>query len=332
MTIRRAAHDPDLTARVVSCRKLLYTDGADADLDRPAHVRAGSGLARWGSLLAVVQDDASFVGLVDPASGTVHGVPLPPGPDGGRHFHDGRGNKHLKPDFEAVVAVPPAAGGMLLAFGSGSTPLREQVAVLRGSGNRPEASLVHLPALYARLRAAGSFSGSEMNVEGAAWVNGRVRLFNRGNGAARGGWGPVDATCELGWPALRAHLRDPAAAPPPEPQAVVRYLLGELDGVRLGFTAATGVGNGSVVFAGAAEDSPDAVADGPVAGSVLGVMAPDGGARWCVLTDAGGRPFREKVEGVVPGDRPGSLYVVADPDDDRTPCDLCTMELGGAWW
>jgi hypothetical protein len=41
----RATPDPALEARVLSRTPLRYAEGADPDLDRPAHVRAGSSLA-----------------------------------------------------------------------------------------------------------------------------------------------------------------------------------------------------------------------------------------------------------------------------------------------
>ena len=49
----RARPDPSLAARVVRSVPLLYAAGADPSLDRPAHVRAASGMARVGDRVAV---------------------------------------------------------------------------------------------------------------------------------------------------------------------------------------------------------------------------------------------------------------------------------------
>jgi len=121
----RAEVDASLGARVVSRTPLLYTHGPDLSLDRPAHVRAGSALTRLGcGRLAVVQDDASFLGLVDPETQACTGLPLPA--DGGvRLFDDTRGNKKRKLDLEACILT---ADGAMLAFGSGSTSTRERIA------------------------------------------------------------------------------------------------------------------------------------------------------------------------------------------------------------
>src|SRR5690606_6863194 len=122
---------------------------------------------------------------------------------------------------------------------------------------------------------------------GALHLGDRLRLFGRGNGAAAGGAGPVSATCDLAWPAFLAHLRDPEGTPPPLPREVVRYELGVVDAIPLGFTDAAALGD-RVLFSAAAEDSPDATRDGRVAGSAVGVIAADGRTRWAPLTRPGG--------------------------------------------
>ncbi|MBV9775184.1 MAG: hypothetical protein JO040_14620, partial [Gemmatimonadetes bacterium] len=265
-----AAHDPSLAATVVRRTPLLYAAGPDPALDRPAHVRAGSGLAWFGGRLAVVQDDAAFVALTDPRGERVEAVTLPAGEGGARQFDDLRGNKRFKLDLEACTVVPGDEGELLVAFGSGSTPLREQVVLLADGPRGPRVSVHDASAVYALLRECTEFAGSELNVEGALFVDGRIRLFNRGNGAPRGDLLPVDATCELEWVALRAHLLDTAVAPP-RPRGVVRYDLGAMDGFKLTFTDAAWF-DGRIVFSAAAEDSPDVTRDGVVAGSALGVF------------------------------------------------------------
>lgn len=325
----RGYQDPALRARVVRSIPLLYTDGADPALDRPPHVRAGSGIAWIGGLLAVVQDDSNFIALVHPGTTDVRALPLPPGEGGVRLFGTDRGNKQFKLDLEACVTLPDHAGGeMLVAFGSGSTPARERIVLVRGIPDAPSVEVCDASAFYALLRAAHEFSGSEMNVEGAAWRDGRLLLFNRGNGAPGDGREPVDATCEVDWARLRAHLLD-ADAPPPAPERITRYELGQIDGWRLTFTDASLVGD-VLLFAATAEASPNTYDDGPVAGSALGTV--DGsGARWAVIENATGGRFDGKVEGVAPGSRPGTVLVVIDRDDPRLPSELCEVELAGAW-
>lgn len=330
--IHTARHDPALRARIVRILPLTYAYGADPALDRPAHVRAASGLAWIGGALAVMQDDANFVALADPETGRCRAITLPAGEGGLRQFDDGRGNKRFKLDLESCVAVPDGKEGeVLVGFGSGSSPRRERVLrVADAAGAAPRVDLRDASAFYARLREAAEFAGSELNVEGAAWRGGRVILLNRGNGAAGEDRGPVDALCSVDWPGLRAHLDDPAANPPPAPESIRAYDLGAIDGCRLAFTDAAAIGD-ALVYTATAEASPNAVDDGPVAGSAVGIIGAEGGARWTVLEDADGARFGGKVEGVARGPRPGTLYVVVDRDDPHRPSELCEVQLAGDW-
>lgn len=270
-----AARDDRISAVVVEQRALSYVDGADPATDRPAHVRAGSGLAAVPGGIALIQDDANFIAFLPSDGGSPHAIQLPAGEGGLRQFDDVRGNKKHKLDLEACVAVDTPTGVLLLALGSGSKRRRERVALVggweAGDAGAIAVRLVHVPLLYECLRREHAFAGSELNVEGAISLPGRLRLFGRGNGKVRGDLHPVNATCDLDWPTLMAHIESPGASPPPTPTNITRYELGALGGVPLTFTDAA-VRGPSVLYAAAAEASPDATRDGVVSGSALGVI------------------------------------------------------------
>ncbi|HUQ84370.1 MAG TPA: hypothetical protein VM076_24670 [Gemmatimonadaceae bacterium] len=336
-----ARHDPTMSARVVRRVEMRYAAGADPTVDRPAHVRAASGIAWVGATLAVIQDDANFIALVDPTTGLAESVALPRGPGGRRLFDDGRGNKAEKTDHEAVTVIATGDGPLLVALGSGSTRVRESIAMVAGLDQRRAAvRSVVVPRLYAGLRECTSFAGSQLNVEGAIFVDGRLRLFGRGNGAVLGDVHPVNATCELEWAALRAHIEDPDQVPPPVAFDVVQYALGSIDNSALSFTdATTGWESGNaattVLYSAAAEASPDATRDGDVVGSAIGVIAERSGettARWTELQDRDGRRLALKAEGIVV-DRhaPDRLLVVVDVDSHDEPSDLLDVRLEGSW-
>jgi hypothetical protein len=319
----RIERDPLLHAVVRRCIPLRYSGGADASVDRPAHVRAGSGLCWIGARLAVIQDDAAFLALVDPRDGSVEAIPLP-AQEGVRLWSDALGNKSFKPDLEACFALGEEA---MIAFGSGSTPMRERLLRVSGLGGDARPAWIPAPELYAALRSATDFSGSEMNIEGAALIGGAVRLFNRGNGAPRGALTPIDATCDLSLDALLAYLD--GAAPPPQPDRITAYALGSLDGGRLSFTDAAVRGD-TLMFCAAAEASPDTYRDGPVIGSVIGFLGER--AAWAPVTHPDGTLFAAKVEGIAadPG-RVDRLWAVLDRDDPETPSELCELLLSGPW-
>jgi len=324
----RAERDPTLHATVLKSVPLRYSKGADPTLDRPTHVRAGSSLTWFGDRLALIQDDANFLVLIEPDSLQVDAIPLPTGEGGLRQFDDLRENKRFKLDLEACVSVPTPDGDLLLAFGSGSTPYRQKIVMLRESDPTTPV-LEEANALYKQLRHHTAFSGSELNIEGAIFRNGWVRLFNRGNGKPQAGCLPVNATCDLMWDELAAYLQGPDKQLVPHLQQICQYHLGTLEELRLTFTDAT-VTQQNVIFSATAEDSPDASSDGVVAGSVLGIL--DADARWIELRTLDGSLFTSKVEGVCASrESANRLYLVVDVDDPIRPCELCEVELDGSW-
>ena len=331
--VRVAVADPALRARVTERTPLRYADGSDASLDRPAHVRSASSLAMFGGRLAVVQDDANFVAFITLTDGRVDSIALPASDGGIRQFDDLRGNKRLKLDLEASVVDVHDGRATLFAFGSGSSPAREHVAIITGAEGGPMTiRMTAAHALYATLRATPAFRGSELNVEGAALMGDELWLFGRGNGAPRDGSGPLNATCVFPWALVRDHLRGPTGGTIPRPAAVTRYDLGVLGTTALGFTDALPLGR-SFLYSAAAEDSPDAITDGPVAGSCLGVIPSRGAVRWSPLLDAAGGLFDGKVEGIAwAGPARDRLTAVLDHDQPGTPSELCVIELEGPWF
>ena len=327
MRVRTAVNDEQLSARLVDRRPLMYAEGADNREDRPAHVRAASGLVWFAGQLAMVQDDAGFLALVEPASGRTSAVALPRGPGGHRQFDDVRRNKADKLDLEAVLVV----GELLIGLGSGATPVRRRALLFDGR----EARIAPADALYLALEATPELAGSELNLEGAAVLgDGRLRLFQRGNGDPGRALPPVDATLDLALAELVAYLGGEAAPPRIDAGAITHYRLGELGGVRLTFTdAAVDPASGRLHYLACAERSPDAVRDGEVVGSAIGVfdeLDGDRPLRWAALSDRDGRPLAIKAEGLAFGPG-GTVHVVLDADDPASPSELCRLELAGPW-
>jgi hypothetical protein len=338
MRVGRARIDPLRGARVVARRPLLYARGADARLDRPPHVRAGSALTAHDGQLAVVQDDACFLAIVD-RDGPVRDVPFPIS-DGVRLFDDDRGNKKKKLDLEAAFVARD--GALLVALGSGSSPLRERVVlVAHPFGETPRVTIVEAKDLYDVLRSAPAFCGSELNVEGAAVHGDDVVFFQRGNGAPRstpqGEIAPVDATARMSLTALLEHLE--GAGPPPSLREIIQWDLGRAPmdvgptGRRLTFTDGAVTPSGVLAFLACAEDSPDATRDGPVSAVAIGTL--DEAARTAELglvLDESGAPLLDKAEGLAFDAADGArAFVVTDRDDPDAPSELLELRLGDAW-
>lgn len=307
--MHRASLDSNWQVVVHSPRALRYHEGADAGLDRPEHVRAASSAVFVGGKLAIVQDDASFIALVDPRdpNAPVTSIALED-QDGVRQFDDLRGNKHRKLDLEAAVVID----GVLTAFGSGSTSVRARVLY----GER----LITAQDFFTMMRMRADFAGSELNIEGVVRVGDRLRFFNRGNGAVRGEVQPLNATCDIELAAFLAHLD---GGPIPPIVAVEQYDLGEVDGVRLSFTDATMVGD-RIIYLAAAEASPDVTSDGPVTGVAIGDLATMSYTR--VRTREGW--FTGKAEGIAfDPENPQRGWLVIDRDEPSTAGELYSFDM-----
>ena len=159
--------------------------------------------------------------------------------------------------------------------------------------------------------------GETPNIEGAAVVGAGLRLFHRG--AGRG-------TC-------RNWVLDVALGPegPTGPVgAAFEVDLGDVAGVPLSCTDAAALPDGRFLYLAAAEDTPDAVADGPVVGAAIGLLA-GAAVRWAPLLEADGTPSVRKVEGLAPDPDLAGAWVITDPDDADRPAELCRVALDGPW-
>lgn len=312
-------------ARVLSRHALIHPDHGDRSADRSAHVRAASGLA-WQRTpeprLLLAQDDTSYLVVLDGDARVQRALSLPHSVDGRKIFESRLGNKHHKLDLESCASLPEwAAGpGAVLVVGSGSLPARERMVLVTtraeptSSISEDHVEVISLGPLYAALRALSDFSGSELNIEGAAVQGDVLVLANRGNGAAGGDRLPTDALVSIELGPLMAHLRGGPLPPLGTPRALQ---LGLLDGVRLTLTDLCSTPGGTLFFLAAAEASPNAVDDGEVVGTALGRIDADG-VRLVQLRDEHDAPLLAKVEGLVWADPDGAgdeVLVVVDRDD-----------------
>ncbi len=277
---------------VVEQRSLRFDDGGP--------VRAASAVARLGGAWLVAQDDAVHAALV--AGSGVTRLRLLPDVEGRSVFGEADGTKHLKPDLEAACPVPGPDGrpGVLL-LGSGSTPARA-----RGCLVRPDRSVEVLDLAAVQARVAAALGVPELNAEGACLVGDRLRWFHRG------GHGEAPGSADLDLAALLAGEA--------EVRATTAYDLGDVDGVALAVTDALALPGGRVLVSVAAEDAPDAVADGPVVATGLALL--DGPE----LVDLALLPDPHKVEGLAPD---GDAYVaVVDDDDPERPSTMLRLRVG----
>jgi len=298
-------------------RALRYTPGKPQHAASGlVHVRAGSGLVRWGDGFAVVQDDVGGIALI--RGDEVRLVRLLP-------VSEGEGLKANKADFEAATVLPD---GRLLVIGSGSSkgPRRKRmVALTLDFATR----VFDASALYDAL--AAGLSGAELNIEGL-FVRGDGLLFvQRGNGA-----GGKNALCEVELARFLAWFDGHTKEPPPV-RRVAPLELGRMGNVALGLTDATLTDDGRVFVLVGAEDSPDAYQDGAILGAWLGRLEARGGDGDKTLgvelfaIHEGQALTKLKLEGLAWLGREGRqdrFAVVADQDDPEVPVVWAELVLG----
>lgn len=332
-----ARRDFKLRARIVGDRKLVYDGPHPSDPpQRPQFVRAGSGLAWTGDRMVVVQDDADYIAVIEGNGTSVAALPLR-GVAGARYGKSGAGHLNL----EAVLSAKDWRGEFVLAFGSGVGPEKRGVARVRLEAGNTELSVFETRSLYKALEDLDGWATSELNIEGVAllpkWIEGRdaVRLFHRGNRAARPGAKVerhVSATVDLRLDSLLAYLdrckRDPSAFLGFDLHSPRRYDLDEYEGGSFTFTDAAGLPGeapGRTAYIAIAEHEAEG---GPVrTGTALGVIEPDGQARYTIIVERDGSVSRRQAEGMVLSS-PTSGYLVVQDDADG-PATLATIEITG---
>ncbi|WP_375417403.1 DUF6929 family protein [uncultured Hymenobacter sp.] len=306
--------------------------------DHLPELPSASAIEIIGPTAYVISDDAPFLYLLDADTlAPTARVELFVGAD----FASGRIPKSAKPDLESLTAITsPAGAAGLLLLGSGSRPNREvgyfvtlpaPTAPAAGEGGAAgEATApaavqrLDLGLLFARLRPLLP-AGATLNIEALAATDTELLLLQRavGGGAAQ--------LFALPLPAALAHLWVPAAYPAPLPTRVLSFALPALQGQPAGFSGATFAG-GRLLVTASVEDTADAVLDGAVLGSFVGVIDLEKQtADFAHLAWADGRAHRGKVEGLAVRRAlaAGGLELLLVTDDDQGGSTALVAEVRG---
>lgn len=266
-------------------------------------VRAGSALVRHRDRLLLAQDDDYTLVWLRPGDNMTTQIELVP-----LRERSGAMAKVAKPDFEAACGLPD---GRILVMGSGSAEPRRAVVLL--DPETSEFAVHNAERLYDLVTDA---LGHEMNIEAVIPHAGGLRLFHRGNS------GPGNATIDL-----LVDVSNPAAARVGD---IRRWHIGTVPGeasdVALTFTDADIDSTGRAWFVSAAEDTPNAIDDGPVVGAGIGLLS-DAESWWVPITEADGTISCRKFEGLVMAADRQSAWLVTDPDDEHSNAELCKVQL-----
>ncbi|MGY1855563.1 DUF6910 family protein [Modestobacter sp. SYSU DS0290] len=302
--------------------RITVDDVRELHFDDGAPVTAASAIAPLGEGWLVAPDDATVAAWV--VAQRVSPLRLLPPVDGLDHFTEAAGTKHLKPDLE--VACPAVVDGepAVLLLGSGSTPRRMRGVLVRLADGQPVVASAELTELYARVAERLELPDGQLNLEGASRHGDTVRWFNRGNLVA----GVFPASVDVPLAALVDAVlgRAGAAAVPVEQPRC--YDLGQVRGVGLAVTDAVALPDGRLLLSAAAEDTPNAVDDGPVVGAALALVADSAVQAVVAVPEVDGAVV--KVEGLAVRGVTGAqvdLLGVVDVDDPAVPSLLLTLRV-----
>ena len=282
---------------------------------------SASGVEIIGDTAFVIGDDSPYLYRLDAATMAPTGrVALFETTD----FSSGRIPKPAKPDLECMAALtwPDGRAGLLL-LGSGSRPNRARGWFVPTEAEIPSIvpEALNLTLFYARLQDRLPV-GAVLNLEAAATSATELLLFQRTVGRADGAVVfvlPLAATLEF-------LVGISTVAPPGE---VVWLALPAIGGCPAGFSGATFV-DGHLFVAASVEDTADALLDGAVLGSFVGVV--DVAVRtstFARLAWADGRAYRGKVEGLAVRQQlaPGQFELLLVTDDDAGGSTAATARL-----
>lgn len=279
------------------------------------HLSAASGMVKVGNTAFVVADDELHLAvfkLDTNEPGSMHRL-LP-----GDLPNEPGELASTKPDFESLIYLPPDCvppRGALLAVPSGADPskCRGSMVSFDSNGLLEEAKAIDFTNLYKQL--ATTFDA--LRIEGAVCGDGEIILFQRGNGEST-----TNAAIKLHGERFNDCLRFFSSVESICLEKIVPYDLGDIDGVRLGFTDAAPLANGSIVFTAAAESHTNGER-GEHKGFAMGIMERDGTIGSLKTIKNGPRVegiFAEQNEKVL-------LWLVIDNSDPKGPSAIFTVPL-----
>lgn len=219
-------------------------------------VPSASGIEHVGDEYFVVGDNSSWLYVLDRSFNMSSKFSL------GTYAADERGviTKSKKHDFEAMTEINWNGENYLFIFGSGSKqPYRFEGKVI-DLREKNTVRTFSLQKLYDHIRDEAKLEPSELNIEAAAEVNGKLYLLNRGK----------NKLIVMNVEHFMEFIHQKSAK---LKLKVYSIDLPEINDIRAGFSGAAGdQEHNRIVFTASVEDTDDWVQDGEILGSYLGVI------------------------------------------------------------
>lgn len=273
---------------------------------------SGSGLEVTGDSMYIISDNAPAYYKMDLHTKKYEQFPIKGFTSDGYVIP-----KKTKHDLEGSVIGKINGEEYLMAFGSGSSPRREMLLMI-DIHHKKEDKKIPLNRLYHALRTKYDLSKEALNIEGAAVCGKKLYLFLR----------KKNMIISMRWADFEQYLLQPENGP--IPQTGSQYLmLPKHSGVTAGFSGATEVtykGKEAIMFSASLEHTPNAIDDGPVFGSYIGVMQPGKDGQMeiealDIIRNKEGAILKEKIESLAVINYDTMSYrtlIISDNDDGRS--------------
>ncbi|MGE3974821.1 MAG: hypothetical protein AB7F59_09880 [Bdellovibrionales bacterium] len=284
---------------------------------RPPHVSAASGLVKKDSHFYIISDDENSLFRFAEKS-KLEVIPLISKSLPANNVE----RKKVKSDFESALlfsAEDFEPHGAFLAVPSGSTPQRQQAALIpfKNKSDLDQPQTIDFAPFYKHFQKYID----ELNIEGALIHKNKVHLFQRGNGKKG-----MSGIFELPVKEFIALLKNKKWD-----HSLLKFRLlkiGKLDKVRLSITDAANSRKGILLLA-AAENTMSTYKDGEVKGSVLAILEENEKQKKGDFKILGRLSPDVKAEGIYV-DSSGTeemIYLVDDADDPAKPSHLYRLKL-----
>jgi hypothetical protein len=242
----------------------------------------------------------------------------------------GRIPKSVKPDLEAITSLSIEGETHLLILGSGATEYRNQgYLVPLDRGRLGQVRPIDFTALYQALQDNQKVAGSAtLNIEGVAANEEFLYVLHR--------FSPGGQNVLLLYAMEEIIPFLMGLSPAPAAKHIQPWTLPDIENIKTGFSGLMPYDNGQLLFTASAEETPNAILDGKVYGSLVGWMSPDFAAsdtqkpqQIAVVTEADGSIYKGKLESISLGEPlpEGGYQAVAVADSDDGKSELVVLKL-----
>ena len=245
-------------------------------------------------------------------------------------FKSGRVAKSEKMDLESMASYERNGKNYLLILGSGASDARMKGFVIEAdkvTGKLGKPKSYTLDKLYQQLQDNKEVvKNDQLNIEGLTVESGNVYLMHRAVKQA------PNILLEYNAEAFFSALEMNGDVPEPE---VHHFKLEKLEGYQAGFSGAD-IFDGKLFFTASVEQTEDAIADGEVLGSYVGVIyladldsnsRKPVASKSALLVYKNNKPYKGKAESLVVSKDKDKYKVLVVSDDDKGHSELLEVEL-----